>query len=152
VQTLCNQSECQKSVFAIISSGVRNDHRAVPLKLQSALKGDPPRCVLAPMRLEFLLTQYQGRAMRSEDILVVGAGPTGLATSACLRRQGLAHVVLKHEGQIANARHRHYDRLHRRRARSNESGQSGCSSVCRRRIPASLNLIVMRLSSTPVSP
>jgi cation diffusion facilitator CzcD-associated flavoprotein CzcO len=69
------------------------------------------------------LIQYQGRAMQSEDILVVGAGRTYLATSACLRCQGLAHVVLGHEGQIADAWHRHYDRLHRGRAWSNESGR-----------------------------
>jgi indole-3-pyruvate monooxygenase len=49
--------------------------------------------------------------MPSEDILVVGAGPAGLATSACLRREGIAHVVLEREGQIASAWHRHYDRL-----------------------------------------
>jgi indole-3-pyruvate monooxygenase len=50
--------------------------------------------------------------LQSEDILVVGAGPAGLATSACLRHEGLAHLVLEREGQIANAWTRHYDRLH----------------------------------------
>ena len=47
-----------------------------------------------------------------EDILVIGAGPAGLATSACLRREGLAHLVLEREGEIAAAWHRHYERLH----------------------------------------
>jgi hypothetical protein len=47
-----------------------------------------------------------------EDILVVGAGPAGLATSACLRREGLPHVVLEREGEVASAWRRHYDRLH----------------------------------------
>jgi len=51
-------------------------------------------------------------AMESENILVVGAGPAGLATSACLRREGLDHVVLEREARIADAWHRHYERLH----------------------------------------
>jgi indole-3-pyruvate monooxygenase len=50
--------------------------------------------------------------LQPEDILVIGAGPAGLAVSACLRRAGLSHVVLEREGQIANAWHRHYERLH----------------------------------------
>ena len=50
--------------------------------------------------------------MPSEDIVVVGAGPAGLAVSACLRREGLEHVVLEREWTIGSAWHRHYDRLH----------------------------------------
>lgn len=50
--------------------------------------------------------------MQSEDILVIGAGPAGLAVSASLRREGLKHVVLEREENIGSAWHRHYDRLH----------------------------------------
>jgi len=50
--------------------------------------------------------------MHSEDIVVIGAGPAGLATSACLHRAGLPHVVLEREARIADAWHRHYERLH----------------------------------------
>src|SRR6478609_2226874 len=50
--------------------------------------------------------------MQSEEILVIGAGPAGLAVSACLRHEGLDHVVLERESQIGSTWRRHYDRLH----------------------------------------
>jgi NADPH-dependent glutamate synthase beta subunit-like oxidoreductase len=50
--------------------------------------------------------------MNDPDIVVVGAGPAGLAVSACLRAQGLAHAVLERETDIGAAWRRHYDRLH----------------------------------------
>ncbi len=50
--------------------------------------------------------------MQAEDILVIGAGPAGLAASACLRREGLNHVVLDRAPCIGSAWHGHYDRLH----------------------------------------
>ena len=49
---------------------------------------------------------------QSEDILVIGAGPAGLAVSACLRREGLAHVMLEREATVASSWQRHFDRLH----------------------------------------
>jgi indole-3-pyruvate monooxygenase len=50
--------------------------------------------------------------MHQEDIVVVGAGPAGLATSACLRHLGLPHMLLEREAEVAPAWRRHYDRLH----------------------------------------
>jgi indole-3-pyruvate monooxygenase len=49
--------------------------------------------------------------MHDEEIVVVGAGPAGLAASACLGRQGLAHVVVERETEVAPGWRRHYDRL-----------------------------------------
>lgn len=47
-----------------------------------------------------------------EDILVIGAGPAGLAVSACLRHEGLPHLVVERANEVAPAWQRHYDRLH----------------------------------------
>lgn len=44
--------------------------------------------------------------------VVVGAGPAGLAVSACLRRAGVDHVLLEKERSVAATWRRHYDRLH----------------------------------------
>jgi hypothetical protein len=81
-----------------------------------AYKSPPNLFVADASRMRLLSTVSNCPAsimtMQAEDILVVGAGPAGLATSACLRREGLAHVVLEREAQIASAWHRHYDRLH----------------------------------------
>jgi cation diffusion facilitator CzcD-associated flavoprotein CzcO len=50
--------------------------------------------------------------MTPEDILVIGAGPAGLATSACLHHEGIPHTVVERESSIAHTWRRHYDRLH----------------------------------------
>lgn len=46
------------------------------------------------------------------QVVVIGAGPAGLAVSACLRREGVAHLVLEREATPAASWRRHYDRLH----------------------------------------
>ena len=50
--------------------------------------------------------------VKDEDILVVGAGPAGLAVSASLRRAGLPHVVVDRTHDVAASWKQHYERLH----------------------------------------
>src|SRR4051812_48780528 len=49
--------------------------------------------------------------VRAEEILVIGAGPAGLAVSASLSRVGLRHVVVDREDDVAASWKQHYDRL-----------------------------------------
>jgi cation diffusion facilitator CzcD-associated flavoprotein CzcO len=50
--------------------------------------------------------------VKEGDILVIGAGPAGLAASASLHRMGLPHVVLEQASDVAASWRQHYDRLH----------------------------------------
>ncbi|HVU51982.1 MAG TPA: NAD(P)/FAD-dependent oxidoreductase [Polyangia bacterium] len=44
--------------------------------------------------------------------LIIGAGPAGLASAACLARRGVEAVVLEAEANLGASWRRHYDRLH----------------------------------------
>ena len=46
------------------------------------------------------------------EVLIIGAGPAGLATGACLRRAGIPFEVLERKDRVGAAWHHHYDRLH----------------------------------------
>ena len=48
----------------------------------------------------------------SSDVLIVGAGPAGLATAACVKRKGLNSIVLELSDRVAPSWYKHYDRLH----------------------------------------
>jgi len=45
-------------------------------------------------------------------VVIVGAGPAGLATAACLGRRGVAALVLEAAPSLGHAWRNHYDRLH----------------------------------------
>jgi indole-3-pyruvate monooxygenase len=45
-------------------------------------------------------------------VLIVGAGPAGLATAACLKQRGVDALVLEAGPSVATAWRGHYDRLH----------------------------------------
>lgn len=46
------------------------------------------------------------------DTVIVGAGPSGLAVAACLKRLGRPYLLLEREPSLASTWRRHYDRLH----------------------------------------
>ncbi len=46
------------------------------------------------------------------DVLVVGAGPAGLAVAACLRRRGVDVLVVDRGSAVGDSWRRRYDRLH----------------------------------------
>jgi cation diffusion facilitator CzcD-associated flavoprotein CzcO len=48
----------------------------------------------------------------SMEVVVIGAGPAGLAVGACLQNQGLDFIILERNHQIGKSWHRHYERLH----------------------------------------
>jgi cation diffusion facilitator CzcD-associated flavoprotein CzcO len=50
--------------------------------------------------------------MDPDDVVVIGAGPAGLSTSACLTREQVPHVVLERGQQVGSSWRAHYDRLH----------------------------------------
>jgi cation diffusion facilitator CzcD-associated flavoprotein CzcO len=46
------------------------------------------------------------------DVVVIGAGPAGLAVGACLRKAGLNFIILEKEQRVGSSWSRHYERLH----------------------------------------
>ncbi len=46
------------------------------------------------------------------EVLVIGAGPAGLAVAACLRQQGVGHDIVSRDDSVAANWRRHYERLH----------------------------------------
>jgi cation diffusion facilitator CzcD-associated flavoprotein CzcO len=48
----------------------------------------------------------------ADQTIVVGAGPAGLATAACLRRLGVSALIIEQAAQLGAAWRGHYERLH----------------------------------------
>ncbi len=46
------------------------------------------------------------------DVLVIGAGPGGLAAAAALRQRGVAATIVDQAGDVGSAWRNHYERLH----------------------------------------
>ncbi|MDQ6763347.1 MAG: NAD(P)-binding domain-containing protein, partial [Bacteroidota bacterium] len=50
--------------------------------------------------------------MQQTTTLIVGASISGLATAACLQKQGIDYVLIEKENAAATPWRNHYDRLH----------------------------------------
>lgn len=61
-----------------------------------------------------------GAATRA-SVLVIGAGPAGLAVSACLKAAGLEPLILEQSSQVAVTWRHHYARLHLHTCRAHSS-------------------------------
>ena len=59
-----------------------------------------------------MLTESSGAPVTDADAVVVGAGPAGLASAACLKRRGLEALVLEAGSELATSWRNHYARLH----------------------------------------
>ncbi|MDZ4128144.1 MAG: FAD-dependent oxidoreductase, partial [Hydrogenophaga sp.] len=56
---------------------------------------------------------YPTPTTRTEvDTLVIGAGPAGLATAACLAQHGERSLVIDQAREVASSWRHHYERLH----------------------------------------
>ncbi|MBV6652958.1 MAG: NAD(P)/FAD-dependent oxidoreductase [Mameliella sp.] len=50
--------------------------------------------------------------MRTTPILIIGAGPAGLAIAGRLRKRGLEFTMIEQSDEVGHAWHHHYDRVH----------------------------------------
>ena len=55
------------------------------------------------------------------EVIIIGAGPAGLAVAACLKKAKIDNLILEQNQQVGSAWHRHYERLHLHTAK-NTSG------------------------------
>ena len=46
------------------------------------------------------------------SVIILGAGPSGLAAAACLREKGVPFIVLERAGEVGSTWRNHYERLH----------------------------------------
>jgi indole-3-pyruvate monooxygenase len=54
-------------------------------------------------------------------VIIVGAGPAGLAVGACLKRAGIGSIVLERADEVGSSWRHHYERLHLHTDRRNSA-------------------------------
>jgi cation diffusion facilitator CzcD-associated flavoprotein CzcO len=59
--------------------------------------------------------------VETTKVVVIGAGPSGLAVAACLQRVQIEFIILEKEHQVGSSWRRHYERLHLHTIKSRSS-------------------------------
>ena len=59
--------------------------------------------------------------METTKVVVIGAGPSGLAVGACLQQRQIDFIILEKEHQVGSSWRRHYERLHLHTIKSRSS-------------------------------
>jgi len=52
------------------------------------------------------------KTMKQTHTLIIGASVSGLASAACLQKQGIEYIICEKESQVATPWRNHYERLH----------------------------------------
>ena len=68
--------------------------------------------VLKPAMIYVLWCRLYNIIMKQTETLVIGAGISGLASAACLKRRGIEYIIIEKQSQIAVPWRNHYERLH----------------------------------------
>jgi indole-3-pyruvate monooxygenase len=55
------------------------------------------------------------------EVVVIGAGPSGLAVGACLQQRRVDFIIPEKEHQVGSSWRRHYERLHLHTIKSRSS-------------------------------
>jgi indole-3-pyruvate monooxygenase len=50
--------------------------------------------------------------VEATEVVVIGAGPSGLAVGACLKQRRVDFIIVEKEHQVGSSWRRHYERLH----------------------------------------
>jgi len=50
--------------------------------------------------------------MTTTSTIIIGGSAAGLASAACLRKEGIEYILLEKHSQVGSGWRKHYDRLH----------------------------------------
>jgi cation diffusion facilitator CzcD-associated flavoprotein CzcO len=66
-------------------------------------------------------TERRSLSLEATEVVVIGAGPSGLAVGACLQKRRIDFIILEKDHQVGSSWRRHYERLHLHTIKSRSS-------------------------------